>query len=428
MFDYNFFWKEESFENLNEELKNLKKNNELLENSFNFLDKKLNEFNNNQKLEDFEIKIIKSQINFHKILKINYDNYIKYKWKITKNTNKILEELYHTNSNQSIADDELNEIEWITKREWKILEDTYVKDTPRDIIEDNIEIIWWQQWFTENEETSFLLDQLTISYLDLFWTIKIDNKNWFKLNDKEILLIWRDIVNKLMKLEFNFYPNLILKLNWKLKQINLLEIKEQIEKEQSDIYKIELFNKLLNNTLNNYDYVFIKKYTWQDFSSTIFEKEIDKICIFWDFLLKEWLIWKNDILINIEKKDDFIYNDFLKKYWLPKNLEKIFKNLVEKLLTWTTVQIEWKKTIFTEKFIKGNFEDFKNKINNFIQFLLDIESDWWKPYARNPKSTAKKSFQFIDWYKKNENQLQIIEKKFFIELNQMQNIHLLKLL
>ena len=83
---------------------------------------------------------------------------------------------------------------------------------------------------------------------------------------------------------------------------------------------------------------------------------------------------------------------------MPKNLEIIFKDLVEKFLTWEVITIEWKKYSFSEKFIKSNINNFTEKMNIFIQFLLTIESEGWKDFARNRISTAKKSFQFIDWY------------------------------
>lgn len=414
MIDLKFFWEKETFKTLSEELIKLKENNELLENSFIFLFEKINFYKTTRKLENYEIEIIKSQIIRHKTLKQKYDYFKKNQKNITSKTKKYLEKLYNSNSQDNISQDDLNEINWVTKKEKNKLLDTYTNYSPRDIIEDNIEIIWWNQWIIESQETSILLNQLTISFLDTIWKVKINEKKYFNLTEKEINLILKKLIKKLIKIKTIFFPIIKFKNNWKIKEYNLNQIKKQIEKEEKDSYKIEIFNKITNNNLNNSDILFLNKYLRIKLNNNTLNKKnidliknyllnnedinIELIYIYSEILLKEWLIEKNTILNKIEKRRDFIYNDFLKRFWLPKNLEIIFKDLVEKYLTWEIVTIEWKKYKFTEKFIKSNTDDFIKKINIFIQFLLSIESEWWKVFARNKVSSAKKSFQFIDWY------------------------------
>lgn len=67
---------------------------------------------------------------------------------------------------------------------------------------------------------------------------------------------------------------------------------------------------------------------------------------------------------------------------------------------------------FTKEFISKNMLTFIKNINNYLIFLLNIESSWGKLYLENTDSSAKSLFQIIDGWKNWEKHSDYNRKKW----------------
>jgi hypothetical protein len=104
--------------------------------------------------------------------------------------------------------------------------------------------------------------------------------------------------------------------------------------------------------------------------------------------------------INIEKKEKKYekYVDKLEQEGFSEETEKLILKWILDKLENKIVTIDWIKIKFDEVFIYNNIEQITENIKNFLIYLMNIESYWWKN-VENKESSAKWPLQWIDGWK-----------------------------
>jgi hypothetical protein len=106
-----------------------------------------------------------------------------------------------------------------------------------------------------------------------------------------------------------------------------------------------------------------------------------------------WDIWKKNLNKKYEK-----YSEKLLKEWFSEETENLIFEWSLKKLKNKSVVIEGKKIIFDEIFLYLHKDKMIKNLENFLIYLMNIESFWWKN-VENKNSSAKWPLQWIDWWK-----------------------------
>jgi len=374
---------------------NQSKNNKTSKEFLHKLLKKLNEDNLTYKEKNFLENQIKEQ---EELLKL-YEEYLKEKDFLWKQTQESLNNLFWEYEISIIWDENLNYIEsqlGNQKEKFQFF---------RNYIKNCIDVNWELENIYETNILKFFIDQFTIQYINFMdkkWYISFQDKIYknayellqkeniknLLLNEKELKSILKNIILKFHKkwIVFNKTINFYIMYNkifinlQSFKDNILLEIKKEEERKKQEKEKQEKIAVWIAFMKDNITKEQIQKVqNMLNIDETNISK-LKKIYIK-KILLWEKLINKDKLLYMMEKFEweKFNYLNFLNDFWLSTKVEKLVLELVKK-----TIDI---------KITKENKEIILYNIKILIMFVLSMETDWYN-VSNNQNSWAEWYFQF----------------------------------
>ena len=406
-------------EHLKQEIQILKRQNKIFDWSENFLLKKIDKLAKlNQGLAQYEIETIKTQIENHKKLKELKDEYEKERQKrrITKKASEALSELFsEIESDEKVGQADIKEIKWILDEEEGKLKDNPLNlwDTSyRDNVESSLSFLWFNNDFYETPIEKTFLDLFTVGYINFLEDKELTDKHknlvekWVSalyLTEKELEQIIRWVLINMESNQINFIIEFsIVNKDGKIskKTINLSDkIKEvEAERQRREIIESKKKKKQLLQQVIIFEnqeakaksrvsqkIAKIKEILW--IKLEISEEELKERYI--QHLLDEKIMTQSELLVELEKSENFNYLRFLEKYWITDTTRKVWLDLVEKIL-WVDIDI-------------NNKEKILHNLKIFISFIVDTESDW-KNVDNTIGSSAKWYFQYLNWNWKNREE------------------------
>ncbi len=372
--------------NSKEELKKQIDDSQSLEESKDFLNKKLEKLSKNE-LTYKEQLFLENQIQEHEELKEVYDYYFEEKKLLWDKTKSSLNKLFEEYTDSVIWENNFEDI-------GNNLENGREKfDFFRDKVKQNIDIKTNIESLYETENIKHFIDQFTLEYINFLdknyeKAYEFFKKNGFKnllLDDKELNYILYNIVSDFIdkksefnnQIEFNIKGNKTTIINILDYRINIIS-KRNIEKQKEEIRKnkkekLNLWLLLINWNFEDKDIKRIKSIL----STDIEDYDDLKIKYIKDVLLKEQLITKERLLLLMENENkNFNYLDFLENFHLTNKVEKVALDLIES--KW--IEIKDKEVIL-------------NNLRSFLMFFIDMESDGYNVENFN-NSWAEWYFQF----------------------------------
>ncbi len=318
-------------------------------------------------------------------------------------------------------------------------------DSYRNFVKSNIDF----RWTAENiSETDFIKDFYNIfsnkyrPYIENKYkkVMDFDNKEWLNIEKDELIKMINETKDEIFSNNKVTYKD--------IKYTVLFDLKDWLELIQDIINPIIKTQKEAEGTKNNISNKIQKKQNKIIKDETIETVKVKKIS---NNQFDKWLnkvtkseksrenINVSEKLKNEEANEDFLYWEFIEKYWLPESSKNLLKKLLIKYLNWehATVRVDlwgWKyqdKTIvYTNKKwlswdfynIAENSQELINNLEKIIVLSLKIESGWWKNIWNYNNSWAEWYFQlhtknWTTWYEKMLNSKYCdISKEEYIEL------------
>ena len=221
----------------------------------------------------------------------------------------------------------------------------YTWKSYRDFIKKHIDLRWVPETVYETDFIKDFYNIFVISYRKYIEnrdnTNKMDlSKNWLDLNKLELIEVINTTIKELQLLNKKDYDNLVCTLTFSLKNWETL-IQEIKNINMDDFIPTIKFNTKEPD---------IKKISTE---KTVTEKQ-QKTTELRDLLLAEG--WSN-----------FVLSEYIENEWMPQSIIDIFDVLSERYLWWDSIILD-----------SNNKNKKIDNLKKFLEFVLKIESFWWK--------------------------------------------------
>lgn len=369
-----FFFMKDTQKNNSQDIKNLESsldsllnNKQLLSNSYDFLNQQIDRIkeNDDNLTTPEELEYLRKLTSQHLELSLLEQKYQANKKDLTVGWKEKIKLLIEHFSTWRLSIEDLNFLnqQYLFEKEKTIETLPFWRKSYRDFVETNINIkSYIPETIYENEMVKLFYTQFTIEYLNILeqnlnndYSIIEEIKNeekWFKLSKNQTFEILRKVFNKFKKEFKDFNYQLEIKISEDL--ILLCNKEKVLKKIEPHIPLIEAENK--KNIIGN---------------------------SYWEHI-------------------SILLSEYIETQWLKPETKKILIILIDKYFIWENVKINWEIKI-TKDFLEKNREDILSNFKIFMNFILHIESSWWKNISNLNNSWAEWYYQFKDnndslWY------------------------------
>lgn len=424
---------QKTLESEREKLNELRDANEISMRSFQFLEQKLESFNDNWVLDDYEERILDDKIRYHKEFKEKRDEFKKNKNTFSNKSQLEISKLFQENEWTNIDSSSLYEIKnKIKKDSWMLKDNLFFWNSYRDKISkyidftDSMESVAFLRWFHQFDE---FYDKFVLNYINfLEENYTPESLNELNNDSEKGLLLNKHEIEKLI---FNFAmenTDLFKKLGSAIditandgNKINIKssDILEKVDFQNKKNYANELFGLKMMDPYDLTTDENIKEFSW--IKSNVLSDELSVSYIHFmvennyldslnvlkyiellsietrKYLIENKVITKSELSLKLEELDNYNYEDFLNTYWLTEENEALYLKAFEIKLIWKNIIFNHKKTLVTKEFIETNKEDILNNYLVLNKMIVNIESKWNNIDNIKWESSSKWYYQYLDW-------------------------------